>query len=335
MAKATITDVAAKAGVSAGTVSNVLNGTRQVTEQKRARVMEAIRELGYVPDAWARNLRAQTSRTIGICLPHTSSAYLAALLDAFEEGAVLAQHQIMQVFTRNDPVREADRVRALLAQKIAGLIIVPSLDPSEALAAVADAGVPAVIVDRPTGGAHDEVSFDNRSAMSEATAALIARGHKRILFTAQYPQLGVTRDRLAGFRAAMDGAQLQSGGRLLAAGEDEGSFAQRLAEVLHGKEPPTAVIASNSRLALWSLRAFAAHGIRHPEAVSLLAFDEPEWASILTPRLATVRHPTAEIARRAWQLLSGRIAGESAPPERIVLKATVEIRGSVVDIRRN
>lgn len=334
LAKPTLLDVARQAGVSVGTVSNVLNETRVVSDARRERVLEAVAALGYVPDVVAKSLRTQKSRVIGLCLPHTAGAYLGALLDAFIEDAAEQQYQVMQVFSQYEPGTEAARVRALLAHRVAGVIIVPSFDPTEALAATQAAGVPAVIVDRPfVAGRFDQVTFDNAAAMAEATEALLARGHRRIAYIARRPQLIVTRQRIEAFRAAM-GAVPGTEALVRESGDDEAAYVTDIARLATGPDAPTAVIASNSLIALWTVRAFRQHGIVFPDDISLLAFDEPEWADILQPRLSVVRHPVREIAQTAWRILIERIDGHQGAPQDVVLSAHVELHGSVGPPRR-
>ncbi|MCF3934527.1 LacI family transcriptional regulator [Acuticoccus sp. M5D2P5] len=332
MGKATITDVARRAGVSAGTVSNVLNGTRPVTADKRERVMAAIDALAYVPDASARSLRSHASRLVGLCVPFADDPHLAPLLATFADA--FPGHEVIPVFGAEDPAVETARVRALLAQNVRGIVLLPSAEPAAALALIAEAGVPAVLLARPQGAAFDEVSLDEEAAALEATARLLAKGHRRILFTAQRPQLGLTRARLAGFRAAMDKARIPGGGRLLAAGDTEEAYRARLAPILTAKDAPTAIIVANARLALWTLRAFRALGVRHPEAISLLTLTEPDWSEVAIAPLATVRTPFEALARQAWERLAARVAGDDAAPQRCILSANVEIRGSVIDIGR-
>ncbi len=329
IAKPTLLDVARHAGVSVGTVSNVLNATRVVSDARRERVLQAVDALGYVPDVVAKSLRTQTSRVIGLCLPHTAGAYLGALLDAFIEDAAEQQYQVMQVFSQYQSGTEATRVRALLAHRVAGVIIVPSFDPAEALAATQAAGVPAVIVDRPYApGGFDQVTFDNRAAMAEATEALLARGHRRIAYIARRPQLIVTRQRIEAFEAVM-GRVARTTAIVRESGDDEAAYVAAVAKLVTGRGAPTALIASNSLIALWTVRAFRQHGIAFPQDVSLLAFDEPEWADIMEPRLSVVRHPVRDIARAAWRILIERIGGSTVPPQDVVLSAHVELHGSV------
>src|ERR1700712_366218 len=147
--KPTISDVASRAGVSVGTVSHVLNGTINVSAALRARVDGAMQALGYEQNMLAHAQRRQRAPVVGLSVPHVGSAYLAALIDSFEDIAAGRGYQVMQVLTRRDPDVELRRVRELLRHRIAGLLLVPTLDPRETLDLIHASGTPAVLVDRP------------------------------------------------------------------------------------------------------------------------------------------------------------------------------------------
>lgn len=325
----TILDVARRAGVSLGTVSNVLNGRRNVSARRREKVDAAITSLGYVPNGLAQSLRRQRSRVIGLCLPLSSNAYFAALLEAFETIAAAQGYELMQVLSRHDPALELRRVRALIARQVDGLIVVPCADSRATFDAIAEVGVPAVMVDRAAADQRfDYVTQDDRGAMAQVTQALLGAGHRRLLFVVRHPNLVTTRDRIAGFRAAAEGVP-QATADLLVRDPDDAVFARDFAARMRAAEPPTAVVASNSDLALAVLRNVRALGLRCPQDVSLLAFDAPAWADILTPPLAVVRPPTTELARRAWEVLLARMERRAGKPQRIVLAADLELRESV------
>ena len=326
----TINDVARLARVAVGTVSNVLNSEVPVSPERRARVMDAIARLGYAPNMLAHGLRRQRSHVVGVCVPRTSVAYLAALVDAFEEIASDSGYQVMQVLTHQDPETERERVQALLSYRLGGLILVPGTWPDATFDLLAASGTPVVVVDRPTDRhPFDQVTFDNRAAMQEATARLIGLGHRRILFLVRQRQLVITRQRVAGMRAALRASGTGATATVLEC-PDEAEFAARLAPALAAAPGPTALIVSNSAFAAGALRAIRALGLRYPEDLSLLAFDEPEWAELVSPTLSVVRQPTREIARIAWELLLRRMRAQGEGPQRVQLQAQLVLRQSVV-----
>lgn len=327
----TILDVAKRAGVSVGTVSNVLNGTTNVSEARQHRVRQAIEELSYSQNLMAQGLRRRRSPVIGLCVPHTSGAYFARLVDAFEAVADRRHFEIMQTLTHEDPKTEYQRVISLLNYRVGGLILVPSLHPDKTLEAVARSGTPLVVVDRPVAaGRFDQVTFDNRSAMREVARSLLSLGHRRILFAVRFSRLASTRQRITALRAAARKASPAATIGLLECGhDDDDTIIARVGAVLRGPRPPTAIIVSNSMFAACMLRAFETLGVRCPNDVSLLAFDQPEWADLVTPKLAVVRQPTMEVARAAWEFLMRRMNDEAAPVQTAELHAAVILEASV------
>jgi len=319
--KPTVVDVAKRAGVSLGTVSNVINGRGHVSAQRRERVEAAMSTLGYVPNAAAQTLRRSESRVIGLCTPLTSSAYFAALLDRFEHLAANEGYEIMQVLSHGDPALELRRVQALIGRSVDGLILIPTYDARATLDLAAERATPTVIVDRVTSDRRfDYVAIDDRKAMHDATREVIALGHRRLLFIVRDTRLPTTRKRIEGFTQAIDETRGAHGSVMQRDPADD-AFARQIRAALGQAKPPTAIIASNSIIALSLVRILMDLGKRWPDDVSLVAFDEPVWAPILSPPLAVVRHPTELIAHEAWQRILLRLRESEVKPKRITLAA--------------
>ena len=324
--KPTITDVARLADVSVGTVSHVLNGTIKVSAALRERVERAMAMLGYEQNMLAHAQRRQLAPVVGLSAPHVASAYLAALIDSFEDIAALRGYQMMQVLTRREPPIEMRRVRELLRHRIAGLLMVPTLDPRKTLDLVHASGTPAVLVDRPCEDERfDEVTFDNRAVMGDAVGRLIRLGHRHILFVVESQVLSISRHRIDALRDRA-GATATTVMEVGDGGED---YARRLAGVLQGRAAPTAVIVSNSVIAARTLHVLRDLGDCYPERISLLAFEEPDWADLVSPGLSVIRQPVREIVRVAWGLLLRRMAGDTGPVQHLQLKAEIVLRDSV------
>jgi LacI family transcriptional regulator len=329
----TILDVARRAKVALGTASNVLNARGHVNPDLERRVREAIDALGYVPDGVAQSLRRRRTRVVGLCVPSTASAYFAALQEAFEDIAAHQGYELMQVLSRGDVALEERRIAAMLSRRVDGLILIPAGAPARAFAAIDASGVPAVVVDRAIDDPRfDYVTIDERAAMREATIHLVDEGHRRILFAVRAPTLVTTRERIAGFRAALRARRAQ--GEVMVRSLDDAEFTAQLARALSARARPTAVIASNSALALALLKALRALEVAVPRDLSVLLFDEPEWADVVAPPLAVVRHPTAAIARTAWELLIHRMRTPRAKPQRVVYAATLVPGPSIAPPRR-
>jgi LacI family transcriptional regulator len=329
----TIHDVAKHAGVSLGTVSNVVNARGNVRPERIRRVQEAIAALGYVPNGVAQSLRRQRSHVVGLVAPSTYSAYFAALLDAFEQIGVDNGYEVMQVLSRHDPALEVRRVRALLARKVDGLIVIPSGEPQPVFDVIAASRVPAIIVDRASSDARfDYVTLDDYRAMTDAAHALLERGHRRLLYVVRYPTLVTTERRIAAFE---DAAASVRGARatVMVREASDGAFDAKLGALMTGREAPTAIIGSNSAITLALLRRLRACRIACPRDVSLISFDAPAWAEVTTPPLSVVQPPTDAVAQTAWRLLLARLRQPTRRRERVMLNARLVLRESVATLR--
>jgi LacI family transcriptional regulator len=330
--RTTIADVARRARVALGTASNVLNGRDNVSPALARRVHAAIAALDFVPDGAARSLRGGSSRVVGICVSTTASAYFAALHEAFEDIAASQGYELMQVLSRGDPALELRRIQALLSRRVDGLILIPAGVPDATFDAIAASGVPAVVVDRAFDDPRfDYVTIDERAAMREATSSIVAAGHRHLLFVVRAPGLVTTRERIAGFHAALRAARAR--GAVITRAQDDAAFTAQLRDAMAGRTAPTAIIASNSSVGLALLQSLRALAIAVPRDVSVLLFDEPDWADVVSPPLAVVRHPTAAIARAAWELLIRRMTAPRVAPQRKVFAATL-VPGPSVARRR-
>lgn len=323
-------DVARRARVSAGTVSHVLTGHAQVSDDLRLRVQDAIDALGYVPNFHAQGLRRSLSRMIGLCMPLASTAYLNTLSETLEDIASAAGYGVMHVFSRHDPAIELDRVKELLRYRADGLVLLPSVNPAAALDWAAHKDVPLVLVDRPIADRRfDQVTLDNRVVMQDVAARLIALGHRRLVLVCHSRSRLVTRHRIEGLAAACAGAGDAATYTLVEFQDEAGFLRDEIARLLARRQPPTAIVTSNSDQAAHVLRILGDLGARIPEDVSMVTFDDPKWSTLVRPRLSVVRQPAKAMARAAWDLLMQRINGIAGTPRTVVLDATVDFRASV------
>jgi LacI family transcriptional regulator len=327
--KVTVADVAQRAGVSVGTVSNVLNGRESVTDRRRADVLEAIRDLGFTQNLLAKGMRLQRSNVVGLCMPYSGYTNFSALVDAIEQCLSDHKYQLMQVLSRQDPAKEFARVEHLVAHKIGGLLLVPSLRPKAILDFLQQRNVPTVLINRTVEDRRfDQVSVDHRAVMFRLTGELIARRYRGVILAVQYPALSVTRQRTKGMIEAA-GAEGSAAVSVLECGEERAAFLPRLEAALQDCPRPAVLVASNSGIASWAIQGFIQLGIRYPEDVSLVTLDDPEWAEIARPTLSVVRQPTQQIVETAWELLAARINGSDPAPRRVLLDAEFIFRDSV------
>jgi LacI family transcriptional regulator len=327
--RVTIVDVAQRARVSLGTVSQVLNHPEHVGPDRLARVMSAIEELGYTRNLLAQGLRAKRSSAIGLCVPHSRIAFFAALLYRFEELAVAEGMQVMHVLSHETAGRELERIKTLVSYGIDGLLLVPSTRPEAALDYLTASNMPTVVVDRPlqSRDRFDQVVADNRGTMALLVTGLIRLGHRRILLITRHKSITVSLQRAAGLRAALSAASgVQA--RVIESGDTPEVFRPRLRAELEGFGP-TAIIAGNDVIVAWTMRELQVLEVHCPADVSLVVFDEPSWAELVTPPLSTVRLAVEEMTTTAWTMLMERMRDRTAPPRHVVIPAEVKYRGSV------
>lgn len=321
----TISDVAQKAGVSIATVSYVMNGKGAVGPQVREQVLKAAGILGYRANSAAQTLRRQKSRTIGLCTTTTSTVYLRELANALDEIAAENRYELVQVSSRQDPAREFARASSLLSRQVDGVVLLPSLQPQAALDAIHQSGTPCVILDRLSDDSRfSYVIVDNKKSMQDMVRQLATAGHRRLLFVAQNLDVVTTRHRLIGIE---EQARLAAGMiryEAIQRGDDEDGYARRLHQLLEEVDPPTAIIAGNSSVALSTWKALLA--MDKQSAVAMATFDDPDWADLCRPPMISVRVPFRTFAEVTWQLLMQQIEKKLDSTQIIQIDAELVIR---------
>src|SRR5258706_10478160 len=325
-APATLRDVGARAGVAAATVSNVLTGRRQVAEDRRRRVLEAVGALGYQPNRLAAGLRRQRTGTVGMVVPDLTNPFFAALVQRVEELAAAGDCQILLVDSSNDPAREAARTRALLAHRIDGLIMAPTED---ALPAADGAGLPPVVlVDRGFGlPGFDTVAADNEEACYRGCRHLLQLGHRDIALLASTDRLANIRDRIEGYRRALAEAGEGERASVVLGGLSVEGCRAAIEQELRRADRPTAIFAATYDATPGAIKAIRAVDLAFPEDVSLLGFDDFDWMTVLRPYVSTIAQPIDAMAAAAWRLLTARLADAEAGA-RIRLPCTLKVRES-------
>lgn len=320
--KPTIQDVAKRAGVSLGTASNVLNRTRPVSEKKRILVTQAAKDLGFQLNSAAQNMRRKKTWVIGLCTTYTTTAFLSAFADAFEDAAAERGYDVMMAVTRQDPDRELRRIKALVFGRVDGLLLLPTRDPTQSLEFIAEAGTPTVVVDRPCADLRfDYVTINQHDVMAQIVNHLLKCGHRRILFVPQRSYLLVSKQRAEGIEQAIVASGMSARCRVLERGEDRVTYAANLRARLSGSEPPTAIIAGNSSVAMWTLEFLSTAKDIKDRSLPLVTLDDPDWGLVTTPRISTVRYPVEAIVETAWAILERRMSGDNEKPRHTVIPA--------------
>jgi LacI family transcriptional regulator len=326
----TIREVAKIAGVSYATVSHVLNNTRFVAPQTRDRVLAAMNELDYRPNALARSLRRGKTLTMGLVLPDSSNPFFAEIGRSIEDAAFKLGYNVFLCNTEGDTQREQLYVDALSKKQVDGIIFVAAGDQADSLKFLLNQAMPVVLVDRDLPPIEvDAVLTDNRQGGYLATRHLIELGHRRIACIMGPSSLTPSAERVIGYRRALEEAAIAYDHSLVLGGDYRPDSGLRAASTLFSLgSPPTAIFAFNDLMAVGALRAAVKTGRRVPEDVAVIGYDDIELASFMNPPLSTIAQPKSEIGRQAAQILARRMADPSHPTYRITLPPELIIRGS-------
>lgn len=304
-------DVAARAGVSIKTVSNVVNGYVHVAPETRARVQAAIEALGYVPNLAARQLRSGRSGVIALAVPELQSPYFAEIAGLIVQAAERRSWTVLIDQTDGQAERERNLVAGLRRHAIDGLIFSPLALAGEELAQ--RDGTPMVLLgERIWHGPADHVAIDNTAAAADATRHLSGLGRRRIaaIGVQDRPSAVTARQRLAGYHAALAEAGLRPDPALQAEVESfhRADGAAAMARLLDAGEPPDAVFCFNDLLALGALRTLLERGFAVPGDVAVIGFDDIEDGRFSTPTLSTIAPDASRIAQLAVDLLAERLS---------------------------
>jgi LacI family transcriptional regulator len=325
-------DVAQLAGVSQATVSAVINSTAPVSALRVKKVRDAMEALDYHPDQVARSLKVGRTDVIGMVLPDITNAFFPEVVRGVEAAAEQQGYSVMLCDSNEDPARERRHLSAFFSRRVDGVLIACT-DESAAYESLVRRRFPIVFVDRvPNGLSVSAVSTDNVDAAFRATRHLIELGHQGIALITGNLRLSPHARRLEGFRLAMQSANLPVRDEYLRIGDLQIEAGHQFTrELLSLPEPPTAIISSNNRMLLGVMRAIFEVGLRCPEQISVLGFDDYVWTANFSPRLTTVAQPASEIGRRAMEMLLGkmRMEGDDNVGNRVELvKADLRIRES-------
>lgn len=327
----TIKDIAKRARVSVGTVSNVLNSTATVREDTKNRVLQAIKELNYEPSRIARSLASRKTKTLGFIIPDIANPFFPEMARGAEDYAVRKGYHVYLCNSDNDPKKEIEYVRDLTGRWVDGIIIVTSDSTTEQISELRRISTPLVAADREIEDLEtDTVIASNMKGAYEATRYLLELGHRNIAFICGPPITKTAQKRHEGYKKALDETGLYNP-RLVSYGSydmDTGIIMTK--KLLKDELTLTAVFAGNDMIALGVIRAIEEEGLSVPEDISVIGFDDIYISALIKPRLTTVRQPIYEVGKEAATILIDRIEGK-LPPDRIkkVLPCEFVIRDSV------
>jgi LacI family transcriptional regulator len=326
--RTTIRDVAEAAAVSQSTASRALNGNGYVAPAVRARIQQAASALEYVPSATARHLRRQVSQTFGLLVSDLANPFYAELAAGATEQARRHGYTTMLINAGAPPEAETGSVQAFAELEVAGVILTPS--SAEVGNFLRRHRIPTVEVDRQfADGVFDGVVIDNTAAALRVSALLTDLGHRRIALLIDETRWATGRDRYAGYRIALENAALPLDPTLVVvAGWDARSATAAAQRLLSGAHRPTAIFAANNILAEGVWRAADGLGLRIPDDLSLVGFDDVPWMSLVRPGLTVVASDVVSQGRTAVDVLMARLDEPEGAVRTVVVPYQLIRRGS-------
>lgn len=327
-ARPTIRDVAKAAGVSQSTTSRALRNQGYVAAEVRERIQKAAAKLGYVPDMMARHLRQRVSQSIGLLISDLRNSFYADLAAGASRTAKKAGYMVMLIDDRLLAEEEIEASEAFASMRVAGVVVTPL--SARAAQYLLHQHIPVVEVDRQFAAETcDAVVVDNRGAASKLTEHLLKLGHRRIALLVDETYWTTGRERVKGYEEALADAGIALDPALkVSAGWNVDGARKVATDLLQGDASPTAIFAANNVLAEGVWRAAADLGLRIPDDLSIVCFDEAPWMTMVSPNLTAVRQDGAALGEAAVNRLLGRIDAPSAPISTLVFQAEVTVRGS-------
>jgi LacI family transcriptional regulator len=329
--RTSISDVARHAGVSLGTVSNVLNRPDRVSAVTRDRVQAAIEELSFVPNGSARQLRAGTITTVGAILLDIANPFFTEVARGIEDRLALDDYTLMLASSDGDLARESRYLRLFEEHGVLGVLVTPAGHDIDRLQELRSRGLGVVLLDQ-TSPAPDisSVAVDDVAGAAMAVEHLLSLGHRRIGFINGPSTITQCVDRRAGVMRALEAAGLGRSAvveiEVPALNADGGEAG--VTQLLDGGPPPTALFCVNDLTALGAMRTLRAHGMQIPRDMAVVGYDDVNFASMLTTPLTSVRQPTHELGRVAADLLLRAAGPDGAPAQHVEFQPELVVRAS-------
>ncbi len=332
MKKITIRDVAASAGVSVSTASRALHGRGYASVETQQRVHDAARQLLYKPHAAARSLKLQRTNTIGLMIADIANPFYSYLAHGVLDCAKRLGCHVILCATDEDPDMEREYLELLMQQRVDGIIAVPTNHNLDSWREAMDLGAQLVLVDREVSGIHeaDVILVDNVKGAYDAVSYLVRLGHRRVGIISGPLSTTTGQGRLNGYNKALEEAQLPIDSNLIQATtfKRESGF-QSTHVLLSLDNPPTALFATNNVLGEAAMFAIRERGLKVPEEISLIMFDDVPWTALTSPRVSVVAQPARNLGFVGMERLAQRLKeGNKTAPQKIVLQPELVLRES-------
>ncbi len=327
----TISDVARQAGVSAMTVSRVINNSGDISLETRERVEKAIADLGYVPNALARSLHFKQTKTLALVLSDITNPFFTTLARGVEDAASEQGFSLIFCNTDESESKEAEYLNVVLQKQVDGVLLVPVCYSGDSVTFLQEHKATVVVLDRRVSDVKvDTVRCNSEEGAYQLTRHLLDLGRTQIAILSGPQSVSTAIDRVAGYRRALAEARLSSCTELVYHGEYTITSGYQMAlQALLVTPRPTALFTANNFITSGAVRAVREAGLRVPGDISIVSFDDLPMASDIGPFLTVAAQPAYEMGRRATELLLTRLSGEGpAEPQEIVLPTEIIIRES-------
>lgn len=322
---ATMRDVAREAGTSVTTVSNVINGTRPVSPNTNLRVRLAMKKLGYHPNAVAQSLRKQKSKCLGVVVADIGNPFFAELVHGAEQCARRYGYACLICNTDEAPDVERSAVEMLESRRADGLLVAPTNNSEDILRGLIARGMKCVLVDRYMDStAVSAVVSDSRAGAREAVAHLMELGHREIAIVIGSLGLSTSRERLQGYKEVLEEHGIPVRDELVVHADGRLDTTQLLVQLLERGMQPTSIFATNNPRTIGTMNALRITGLRCPDDISVVGFDDSEWAEAFNPPLTIVAQDPFQMGNRAAarliSILDSRTEACAAQVERIPVR---------------
>ncbi|MFC2084792.1 LacI family DNA-binding transcriptional regulator [Bacteroidota bacterium] len=325
-------DVAKLAGVSVATVSRVINNTGKVKSATRKRVYKAIKDLDFKPSRVAQRLRLRNGmrKLIGLIVPDIQNPFYVELLRGVEDMCYANDYAVYMCNFAQDERKERMYLDIMQTESVDGLILAPFDEKDEKVISMVKNGLPVVCVDRGiTDVDVDMVVVDNREGAFNAVELLIIKGHKRIAYISGLPNIPTSMQRKRGYEEALEKYGIPVNDEFIKFGDSKHDSGKNLTEeLLNLKLRPTAIFTGNNLITLGALETIHKNGLRIPDDIAIIGFDDMPWSISLNPPLTAVSQPGYEIGRRAADMLFQRITEPDRENVKLVMKTKLILRES-------
>ena len=329
----TIKDVAKLAGVSISTVSRVINDSKPVTDEVKQRVLDVIKETGYVPNPLARSLVTKKSKLIGVIVPEVSDSFVNEILNGIEAVAKMYDYDILLVNTYSDKQQEIDSIRLLKTKQVEGIVMVSWILDEDHVNYMKESRIPAVYISK-TARDYDiyTVSTSNENATYDMTKYLIENNHKEIaLIMTSKEETILEAERRTGYERALRDNNIEVRDELIKHGNTdyEGGYSS-MKELLDDKIIPSAVFVTGDEAAVGAINAIFDAGYNVPQDISVVGFNDTKLAKIYRPKLTTVFQPLFDMGAVSIRALIKLINGEPVEEKKIELPYQIREGESVI-----